>query len=155
MSFFYPWPSHNGGPLKFGHGWIITSPSKLWVIITYPWLNRRWNVSLEEAQEDVRRKALQTTKCTVKLRHKKARKTYTWWRHQMESFSALLAICAGNTPVTGEFPTQWPLTRSFDVFFHLRLNKRLSKQWWGWWFETPSCPLWRLCKEILLSSTCT
>ena len=29
----------------------------------------------------------------------------------------------------GEFPTQRPLTRSFDVFFDLRLNKRLSKQW--------------------------
>ena len=36
----------------------------------------------------------------------------------------------------GEFPTQRPVTRSFDVFFHLRLNKRLSKQPWGWWFET-------------------
>ena len=38
----------------------------------------------------------------------------------------------------GEFPTQRPVTRSFDVFFHLRLNKRLSKQPWGWWIETPS-----------------
>ena len=35
------------------------------------------------------------------------------------------------------------MTGSFDVFFILRLNKRLSKHWWGWWFETPSCPLWR------------
>ena len=43
----------------------------------------------------------------------------------------------------GEFPTQRPVTRSFDVFFDLRTNKRLSKQWWGWWFETQSCPLWR------------
>ena len=67
----------------------------------------------------------------------------TWWRHQMEKFSALLAICAGNSPVPGEFPTQRPVTRSFDVFFDLRLNKRLSKQWWGWWFETLSSPLWR------------
>ena len=38
----------------------------------------------------------------------------------------------------GEFPTQRPVTRSFDVYFDLRLNKRLSKQPWGWWFETPS-----------------
>ena len=45
-----------------------------------------------------------------------------WWRHQMETFSALLAICAGNSPVTGEFPAQRPVTRSFDVFFDLRLN---------------------------------
>ena len=43
----------------------------------------------------------------------------------------------------GEFPAQTPVTRSFDVFFDLRLNKRLSKQWWGWWFETLSHPLWR------------
>ena len=43
----------------------------------------------------------------------------------------------------GEFPTQRPVTRSFDVLFDLRLNKRLSKQPWGWWFETPSWSLWR------------
>ena len=55
--------------------------------------------------------------------------SYAWWRHQMETFSALLAICAGNSPVNGEFPTQRPVTRSFDVFFHLRLNKQLSKSW--------------------------
>ena len=45
----------------------------------------------------------------------------------------------------GEFPTQKPVTRSFDVFFDLRLNKRLSKQPWGWWFEMPSWSLWRQC----------
>ena len=61
----------------------------------------------------------------------------------METFSALLAICAGNSPVPGEFPTQRPVTRSFDVYFDLRPNKRLSKQSWGWWFETLSCSLWR------------
>ena len=66
-----------------------------------------------------------------------------WWRHQMETFSALLALCAGNAPVSGEFPTQRPVTRSFDVFFDLRLNKRLNKQSWGWWFETLSRPFWR------------
>ena len=44
----------------------------------------------------------------------------------METFSALLTICAGNSPVPGEFPAQRPVTRSFDVFFDLRLNKRLS-----------------------------
>ena len=66
-----------------------------------------------------------------------------WWRHQMEIFSALLAICAGNSPVTGEFPTQRPMTRSFDVYFDLSPNERLSKQSWGWWFETLSRSLWR------------
>ena len=51
----------------------------------------------------------------------------------METFSALLAICAVNSPVSGEFPAQRQVTRGFDVFFDLRLNKRLSKQSWGWW----------------------
>ena len=46
----------------------------------------------------------------------------------MEIFSALVAFCVGNSPVTGEFPVQRPVTRSFDVFCDLRLNKRLSKQ---------------------------
>ena len=70
-------------------------------------------------------------------------KSLPWWRHEMEIFSALLAICAGNSMVFGEFPAQRPVTRSLDVLFDLRLNKRLSKQSSGWWFETPSCPLWR------------
>ena len=61
------------------------------------------------------------------------------------SFSVLLTICAGNSPVTGEFPTQRPVTRSFAVFIDLRLNKWLSKQWRGWWFETPPCPFWCHC----------
>ena len=72
----------------------------------------------------------------------------TWWRHQIEIFSALLAICAGNSPVPGEFPTQRPMTQTFDFFFDLRLNNRLSKQSWGWWFETLSCPLRRHRNEI-------
>ena len=71
-----------------------------------------------------------------------------WWRHQMEAFSALLAMCAGNSPVTGGFPAQRPVTRSFDVYFDLHLNKRLNKQWRGWWIETPSRPLWRHCNEL-------
>ena len=51
--------------------------------------------------------------------------TYAWWRDQMETFSVLLAICAGNSLVTVEFPAQtWqrPVTQSFDVFFDLCLN---------------------------------
>ena len=65
----------------------------------------------------------------------------------METFSALLAICAGNSAV----PAQRPVSRSFDVFFDLRHNKRLSKQSWGWWFETLSRPLWRHCHELAQS----
>ena len=51
----------------------------------------------------------------------------------------------------GEFPAQRPVTRSFDVFFELRLNKRLSKQSWDWWFETLSRSLWRHCNGKQLS----
>ena len=66
-----------------------------------------------------------------------------WWRHQM-----------------GTFPRYWPFVRGIHLspgnsphkghcrgalIFYLRLNKRLSKQSWGWWFETPSHPLWRHC----------
>ena len=59
-------------------------------------------------------------------------------------------------PLCGEFTgrrwipnTQRPVTRSFDVFCDLRLNKRLSKQPWGWWFEMPSWSLWRQCNESM------
>ena len=69
----------------------------------------------------------------------------SWWCHQMEHSSTLLALCEGNPPATGGFPPQRPLTRSLDIFFDLRPNKRWSKQWWGWWFETQSRPLWRYC----------
>ena len=66
----------------------------------------------------------------------------------MKTFSALLTLCAGNSPFTGEFPVQRTVTHSFDVFFDLCLNKRLSKQSWGWWFETPSSSLWRHCNAF-------
>ena len=52
---------------------------------------------------------------------------------------------------SGEFPAQRPVTRSFDVFFDLRLNKRLSKQPWGWWFDTSSWSLWRQCNDTELT----
>ena len=69
---------------------------------------------------------------------------HAWWRYQMETFSPFLAICAGNSLVTNEFHAQRPVTSDVELwcFFDLRLNKRLTKQWWGWWFEMPSCPLW-------------
>ena len=58
------------------------------------------------------------------------------------TFSALLAFCAGNSPVTGDFPSQRSVTWSFDVFFDPRLNKRLGEQSGRRWFETPSRSLW-------------
>ena len=48
----------------------------------------------------------------------------------------------------GEFPARRPVTRSFDVYFDLRLNKRLSKQSKRRWFETQSHPLWRDCNDV-------
>ena len=65
----------------------------------------------------------------------------TRWRHQMETFSALVALCAENSPVSGEFPAQMPVTRSCNVYFDLRLIKRLSKHSRGWWFERLTRPL--------------
>ena len=59
----------------------------------------------------------------------------------METFSALLALCA----VAGESPSHSSVTRSFDVFFDLRLNKQLSKQSRRLCLEMPSRSLWRHC----------
>ena len=71
----------------------------------------------------------------------------SWWRHQMETFSALLSICG---------PRWIPHTKASDAelwyFFYLRLNKRLSKQSWGWWLETLSHPLWRQCDDTRAKS---
>ena len=66
------------------------------------------------------------------------------WKH----FPRYWPFCAGISPVTGEFPSQRPVTRSFDAVFDLHLNKRLSKQSWGWWFETPSRSLWRHRNDV-------
>ena len=69
------------------------------------------------------------------------------WRHQMENISALLAFCAGNSPVTCEFPSQRPVTRSFAVYFDLSPNKLLSKWSRRWWFETPLRSFCRQCSD--------
>ena len=46
------------------------------------------------------------------------------WCCQMETFSKLLALCVGKSPITSIFPAQRLVTSSSDVFFDLRLNKR-------------------------------
>ena len=86
-----------------------------------------------------------------------------WWHHQMETFSALLAFMKGIhrspvdsphrwiPPVTGGFPSQRPVTRTFDVFFDMRLNKRLNKESRRHWFETPLQSLWRHCNAMTMS----
>ena len=67
----------------------------------------------------------------------------------METFSALPALCVW------KIPSQRPVTRSFNAFFHLCVNKRLSKQSWDWRLETPSCLLWRHCNFIILQELFT
>ena len=76
------------------------------------------------------------------------KRTMPWWHHQMETFFRF----------TGHLCGQRPVTWCFDVFFDLRLNKRLSKQSWGWLFETLSHPLWRNSNvvremKVMLAST--
>ena len=66
------------------------------------------------------------------------------WKH----FPRCWPFVQGNSPVPGEFPAQRPVTRSFDVFFDLRLNKRLSKEHRRRWFETPSRSLWGHCNGL-------
>ena len=105
------------------------------VLLWLPW----WTVRIR-IRETV---PAATAQWTFSLIEPSARLVWSWWRHQMETFSALLSTCAGNRSVPGEFPAQRPVTWSFDIFFDLRLNKRLGKQWRGWWFETLSRPLWR------------
>ena len=82
--------------------------------------------------------------------HRKDNLTGAWWRHQMGPFSALLILYEGYTPVTGEIPSQRPVTRSFDVYFDLRPNKRVSKHSSRRWFETPSRSLWRRCNVFMV-----
>ena len=84
---------------------------------------------------DIRLKALELQRGVISSK--------SWRRHQMETFSSLLAPFEGNPPIIGWFPSQRPVMQSFDVFFDLRLNKRLSKTSRCRWFETPLRPLCR------------
>ena len=65
----------------------------------------------------------------------------------MDAFSALLDLCVRNSPVTGEFPAQRLVTRAFDIFFDVRLNKWLGKQSRRRLFDTSSNPLWLNCND--------
>ena len=99
--------------------------------------------------------------------HHRQQADQSWWRYQMETFCASLALCAGNSqrasdaedvfigwrhhdwsPVNSHHIGQW--RRALKFFCDPRLNKRLSKQSWGLWFETPSIPSWRHCNDCAL-----
>ena len=106
-------------------------------------------LNIASSTANIRSEPLQ---CWTYLRSIKSH-VHLWRRHQMETGSVLLAIFAGNSPVIGKFPAQKPVTRSFDVFFDMCVNKRFSKQSWAWWFETPSCSLWRHCNVFIISQS--
>ena len=76
---------------------------------------------------------------TLKLRQ-------TLWRHIMETFPRYWPFVRGihRSPVNSPHKGQWRGALVFSLI--CALNKRLSKQSWGWWFETPSRSLWRHCK---------
>ena len=68
-----------------------------------------------------------------------------WWSWNGNIFHVTGPLC-------GEFTGhRWLVTRRSDVFFDLCLNKCLSKQSWGWWFEMPSPSLWHYCNVIVPS----
>ena len=71
---------------------------------------------------------------------------HTWWRHQIETFSALLGLCEGNSPVTGEFPAKDQSSGAL-MFSSICSWKKQLKQVRRRWFETPSRSLWRQCNE--------
>ena len=85
---------------------------------------------------------------TTELRWKEYMHFFSWWRHQMETFPALLAHCAGNSPIPVDSPHkgQWRGALMFSLI--CAHNKRLSKEPWGWWFKTPSGSLWRHCNVL-------
>ena len=130
--------------------------------LEYVWMLIKYGTQLKPpliaSRETVSVDVMNFYHVSVKLMTYRSKIITTWWRGnafiihddvvKMEIFSASLAISAGNSPVPGEFPPK-ALTRNVDVFFDLRLNKRLSKQSWDWWFETPPRPLW--CHRSVLT----
>ena len=94
--------------------------------------------------------------------HFSSERRIAWWRHQIKTFSSLLALCAGNSLVTGEFPAQRPVTRSFAVFFDPCPNKRLSKTIVGLVIWDAIAPImtscnggtWNMCISNQKQTTC-
>ena len=134
-----------GFPTQEIRYFYIATPSGHYIPHSYPWKVREpLNVLLGKCKY-----SKNCIKGRVPLFHgltlNNAKRPFAWWRHQMETLSAWLVLCEGNPPVTGGFPLQRPVTRSFGVFFDLRLNKRLSKQSRRLWFETPSRSLLHHC----------
>ena len=115
-------------------------------VATVFWKNNSTKCALQWHHMSMKGHAAQITKSCWRQPHIDGhlKPLYTWWRHQMDKFSMLLALCEGNQPMTSGFPSQRPVTRSFDVFFDLHKNKRLGNNR-RQWFEAPLCSLWRHC----------
>ena len=119
---------------------LFTSPSVL-TKTTYTWSGIYQNIDWSGLVLDVSRSAIslfrggRISTFTIFWIHDDVIR----WKHFPRNWPFVRGIHRG--PVNS--PHKWPVTQSFDVFFDLRLNKRLSKQSWGWWFETLSRPLWR------------
>ena len=65
------------------------------------------------------------------------RQRHTWWRHGMGKLFTLLALCEGNPPMTGGFPSQRIVMPNFDTFFDISPNRLLNKQSKCRWIEAP------------------
>ena len=120
---------------EWGRRKLPISKRKEWRISSTCYLSSRWNCNSNIFNNLILSSKitayphillpLAPTACTYRV-------IWLLFHDDVIKFFALLAICAGNSRVCGEFPTQRPMMQSFDVFFELRLNRRLSKQWWGW-----------------------
>ena len=123
-----------------------TTLRPLWILPMVPVIDCTVSLEIKSSYPGMHLNKL-TWYAYATLSEKQPWKSKPWWRHQMGTFSALLAPCEGNPSATGEFPSQRPVTQSFDAFFDLRLNKRLSKQSSRRWFETSLRSLWRHCND--------
>ena len=74
-----------------------------------------------------------------------AQRRFSWWRHQMETFSAILALCAGTLPVQVDSPHKAQWRGALMVSFICTWINNWVKKTRGWWFETPPWSLWRQC----------
>ena len=121
----------NSGDVKIFHNWISAVFTSFSPLSLFPRI-LSWQYEI----------TIMTWCCVIK-----------WFIRMMTPSNGNIFRVTG--PLCGEFtgrrciPRTKPVTRSFEGFFDLRLNKQLSKQSWVWWFETPSCPLWRHCNDIL------
>ena len=85
-------------------------------VSTYPYPNANVGYGKMMSEHNNVKCIVASDICVYFKKGAQTQKATTWWRHQVETFSALLAICAGNSPIPDEFHTQRPVTRSFDVF---------------------------------------